>query len=102
MIEMTRDHTVMFTQYLLPHGKKVPNEFETTKEVADKAKTISDLGYVFEIEILRNGMVSATIGDPIEELDLAFAIHSNGPGLEHAIDKMIMDFSPATILQTEE
>jgi hypothetical protein len=60
------------------------------EEAALKAHRIITAGFRFEIEVLMDGKVSATIGD--DNADWAFAIHSNGPGLDVAINKMIMDF----------
>lgn len=85
-----RDHEVEFIRYSLPNGRRSFEQFLTTKAVHEAATRIINRGYRFEIEILRNGTVSATITD--DEADHAHALHSNGPGLEIAIDKMIVDF----------
>jgi hypothetical protein len=97
-------HTVWlipFTQYLLPNGRKRPEQYMTpNKDVADKARLILDAGFYFEAEILMNGFVSFTIGgkcqlekgDEPEDQDLAFAICPNGPQVTEKVDGMIRNF----------
>ena len=86
--------SVPFTQYILPYGRKERILFPATQEMADKAKLILDAGYVFEIEILRTGIISATITDPITECDVAIVLASNDETAPLKIKKMIMDFEP--------
>jgi hypothetical protein len=84
--------SVQFIQYMLPNGTKKPVWIDLPDEVEAKAALIRQAGFVFEIEVLRNGMVSATIGDPVHELDCAFAIVNNGLQVPKAIEDMIMKF----------
>lgn len=84
-------YTIPFTQYIPPDGLRNSTNFDmATKESWEKAQLIFAAGFRFEVEILSNGKVSASIGD--DNADWALAFHVNGPGLNDAINKMIMDF----------
>lgn len=48
---------MIFTQFLLPNGRKKQIEIIRSEEIENKAKKITDKGFNFEIELLRNGMV---------------------------------------------
>lgn len=85
-----------FTQYMLPDGRRKPIETEVSDDLRDKVQAILDAGLKFEIEILRNGMVSATICDHDNDMgDLAYSITSNGPAVTEGIEKMIREFDVA-------
>ena len=89
--EVPTGYSICFTQYIPPNGRKTPIDFDmATKESWEKAQLIEAAGFRFEIEILMDGKASATIGD--DNADWAYAIHANGPGLETAINQMILDF----------
>jgi uncharacterized protein YqgQ len=85
-----RSHKVEFIRYDLPDGRRSFDNFLTNKTVYAAATRIINRGHRFEVEILRNGMIHATITD--DEADHAHVLHPNGPGLELAIDKMIIEF----------
>lgn len=86
---------IPFTQYLLPNGRRINVEFTgATQESFDKAQLIMEATFRFEIEVLNNGMVSATISDHND--DYAQVICANGPEIDDAINKMIIDFDIET------
>ncbi len=86
---------VKFTQYILPDGTKKPVEIDLGPEIETLANDIIQAGFVFEIEILSNGMVSATISD--DEADHAHSITPNGPQVPEGIISMIRKFHDAQI-----
>jgi hypothetical protein len=62
-------------------------------DLEQKVKDIQKAGYIFEIEMLRTGQVSATIADPKIDEDVAFAkIVPNGPQVPVVINNMIREF----------
>lgn len=84
--------TIPFTQFLLPDGRKREMTIEVVPEVAEMASNLIADGYKFEIEILTNGMVSASVEKPESHEDdpqtLAMKIMPNGPGMQEAIEEM--------------
>jgi hypothetical protein len=85
---------VPFTQYILPNGKKRDLLMPASPEVMNKAGKILAEGYRFEIEILRTGEVSATIMDPIQEVDADIIIVENDERCPRKVCAMIMRFQP--------
>lgn len=83
---------IQFTQYLRPNGRPRLVTITLDEEAEDKARRIRAAGFVFEIEELTNGMVSATIADPEQDEDLVFSITANGPEVPVGLRKMIMEF----------
>lgn len=83
---------VPFTQFLLPDGRQKEIEISLDPDVEAKAQDIIAAGYKFEIEILRTGIISATIADPIQEEDVAHALMRNGIQVPPGITKMIENF----------
>jgi hypothetical protein len=79
---------VNFTQFLRPNGHKqiiiitVPEEYEA------RAKELTDAGYKFEIEVLRNGVVSMECCD--EEDCLSMQLVDNGPKVPDMV-KVLVD-----------
>jgi hypothetical protein len=92
---------IPFTQYVAPTGRAKPTSIEVANDVADKADVIIARGLTFEVEILSNGQVSATITDP-ERCDMDIVVVPNGPGVREAIEAMIRRFHipPAPVLPT--
>jgi hypothetical protein len=85
---------VPFTQFLLPHGKQKDVTIDLDEETEKLAKEILASGrYRFEIEVLRTGIVSATVSDLVEEQDVEYAkFVPNGPAVPGAIKDMIHSF----------
>lgn len=83
---------VPFTQYILPNGRREQMMFETDEAHATKAAIIREHGFEFEIEVLGDGAVSATIADHLNEEDVEICIASNGPPIAREIEKMIDRF----------
>jgi len=95
-------HNIPFTEYVLPHGRQKTTYFQTDNdEVFAKAQQIIDAGYVFEIETLRTGEVSATIVDPVEEMDAAITVMPNDIHANAQIAAMIMKFDPTKPTEKE-
>jgi len=86
------DYAIPFTQYLLPHGRKVEVSIERPKDVYDKAMDIIKTGHRFEVEILITGLVHMTITNDDDDQDQDGEIVNNGPEVPTAVDKMIMRF----------
>jgi hypothetical protein len=63
-----------------------------TDDVLQKAQLILDNGFTFESEELTTGDVSASIGDPEIEEDVAIFVSRNDHEIPNRIKKMIMDF----------
>lgn len=82
---------IPFTQYLRPDGRTKEIQFETSKELYDKAQLILAEGFVFECEILQTGHASATITDP-ELGDYRHALGENAPGFKEKVEQMILSF----------
>jgi len=76
-----------FTQYLLPNGDKKEIEFIVDGDTEIKAKSILKYGWVFEAEILTNGVVSLTISDGEE--DRVIQVCENGTTIPIVIEKLI-------------
>jgi len=97
-----RQYLIPFTEYKLPNGRQVDMDFPCYgDDLAEKAQAILDAGFRFDIEILRNGIVSATIGgqkqweegDEPEDGDVAMLLFPNGPDVPRNIRKLIMAFN---------
>lgn len=85
-------YQIVFTQYLRPNGRRQETTIAVEPETAERAAMILSLGFVFEIEVLMNGMISMTIGDPKEEVDVAQEICANSPVVPVTVKKMVMEF----------
>lgn len=85
---------VPFTQFLRPNGRQQQVTIKLDDETENMAKEILAIGrYRFEIEVLRNDMVSATVSDLVEEEDVLHAqIVPNGPMVPGAVKDMIRTF----------
>lgn len=83
--------TIPFTQYMLPHGRKVSVSIEVADDVAAKAAELIAQGVCFECEVLTTGQVSLTITDP-DLGDLDIRIRQNGPGIREAVEDMVRQF----------
>lgn len=83
-------YPVQFIQYFRPNGKPKPATIDRPREVFRKAVAIIEAGYRLEAEVLIGGLVSLTVGN--DEGDYAAEIHFNGPGLEDAVDRLILGF----------
>lgn len=82
---------IPFTQYLLPNGRRAAVRLPVDEETFAKAAEIMATGFVFEIEMLRDGRVSATITHP-EHGDAEIVLCANGPDVPAKIKTMIMRF----------
>jgi hypothetical protein len=87
---------IEFTQFLLPNGRQEKIYLplaNSTEEFRQKVAAILSAGFRFEIEMLRNGMVSATISDDYG--DWEYSITPNGPEVPDGIISMIQAFDIA-------
>lgn len=82
---------IPFVQYMRPHGHQVDTAIDRPQSVYDKAMKIIEAGYVFEAEVLTNGMVSLTIGG--KHTDVCMELVQNGKEVPAAVDKMINSFN---------
>jgi hypothetical protein len=78
---------ITFTQFLLPHGKRVSKIIDRPDTIADQAAELVAAGCRLEIEVLRTGEVSMAVeyGDET----LAIEIVPNGPKVPPAVDRII-------------
>ena len=80
---------IVFTQFLLPHGRIVATTIDRPDPIADKASELVGAGCRLEIEMLTTGEISMAVehdGDT-----WAIEIVPNGPEVPFAIDKIICD-----------
>ncbi len=85
--------TINFTQFLRPNGRQRTELVDVSIEVATKAKEITAAGLFLEAEILITGMVSLTIADRQDEVDLAIELVPNGPDTIAAVERLIRNFN---------
>ena len=85
---------IPFTQYKMPHGKKVDVTIARSDNIADKAHKLIDDGFIFECEMLMTGAISLTISDGKQ--DLAIELCTNGPEVLSAVDRLISEFKITT------
>lgn len=80
---------IVFTQFLLPHGRTVPNEIDRPDPIADQAAEMVAAGARLEIEILRTGEVAMAVeyGDETWAIEIV----ENGPAIPETVDKLICD-----------
>ncbi len=90
---------IKFTQFLMPDGRRDTVWIERPDDIVAKAKSICEAGFRFETEMLSDYQsVSLTISD--DDGDWAHEVVPNGPEVPQAIDRMILDFDPATAKAT--
>jgi len=82
--------TIPFIEYRLPHGERflvrTTNDLYTD-EVLRKAQDIIDAGFRFEIETLRNDMISMTISD--DDGDYAFVMCQNDENVPKSVVELV-------------
>lgn len=89
------DYLIPFTEFVLPDGRKRELNWHTKDRViAAKANAIITSGFVFEIERLRNGVVSVTITHD-EVGDIAHTLSHSDTTLTEKITAMIAAFNIA-------
>jgi hypothetical protein len=83
---------IPFTQFMLmrPNGRRVSVAYPCDDEVWEKSKQIIAAGFRFEAEVLMSGIVSLTIST--DEDDLAFELSENGPAIDQAVKRLVMEF----------
>jgi hypothetical protein len=79
---------IPFTQYVRPDGRRRFIEIERPPEIEARARALIEKGLVFEAEVLVTGEVSLTVGDPVEEEDIAIEITPNCH-INEAVDRLI-------------
>lgn len=84
------------TMFSLPNGQRSTIYGEIDDDLEEKVKEITDAGFIFEMEVLRTGQVSTTIGDPVTEMDCAFSITANDERVRAGLEKMIREFDVPT------
>lgn len=84
---------IPFTQYMLPNGRRVSTEIDRPPEVEAQAEKVLALGghvdYAFESEVLTNGMVSLTLADRIEGVDVLIELCPNDLAVPDAVDRLV-------------
>lgn len=86
---------IPFTQFLRPDGRKQSVTIDRPPEIEALARDVMRAGYRMEAEVLTTGEVSFEIvkdvPDPDEGDSLAIEICSNGPEVEGAVDRLILE-----------
>ena len=82
---------ILFTQYLLPNGRRQPQWIDRPAEVEAKAQRFIAAGGWYECEILTTGQVSFTACMNVngEPQDIEFQICANGPDVLDAVDQLV-------------
>lgn len=75
------------TQFHLPNGSPETVRAELPIEYEDDYKSMQAAGCRIELEVLRTGMVSATISSKTRDIDIRLA--PNGPGVLQAVQQML-------------
>ncbi len=83
---------IAYTQFMLPDGEKVQRSINRPDKIGEQAKIIVAKGYRLEAEVLRTGVVSFTIYDPVKDYDVCIELSDNGPAVGAAFDKLIKSF----------
>lgn len=85
--------SIKFTQYLMPDGRKQEVTIERDANVEQMANELIQLGYKFEIEMLRTGEISMTIEHPSNEdgEPLVIRVIPNGPLVPIMVDDMVFE-----------
>lgn len=81
---------VTLTQFLRPDDWQTDVTTMRPAAIAEKARRIQEAGLRLTAEVLATGEVSMCIEGP--ESDLAIRVVPNGPGVNEALDGMIMAF----------
>lgn len=81
--------TISMKYFVPPNGEHTLRDFDVSIEHWQKAQSIIEKGYIFEAELLSTGHTSFTIGDPVKEEDLAYAIAITPDGAKAKVEDMI-------------
>lgn len=84
---------ILFTQFLLPDGRRELRTFDAGAEVNSLANELIGAGYRFECEVLRTGHVHMDCCGPTREGDgpIALQVSSNGPEVVAAVEQLVRD-----------
>jgi hypothetical protein len=81
---------IKFTQFVHPHGRKVPVAIDHTPEVEALAEEMVKQGCLFEIEVLPGmGMVNMDIQPPDGAGVFAVEVVPNGPEVVEAVERLV-------------
>lgn len=86
--------TVEVTQFIQPHGRQSLATTEISDDCQEKYKLMQAAGCRLTAEVLGTGHVSVCIEDP-ELGDYKIELAKNGPDVQKAIEKMLMEFDSA-------
>jgi hypothetical protein len=71
---------VTFTKYTQPDGRRSQIQLPISEEAFPLAEALRMQGYVFEIEVLPNGIISQTVTDDDDDIEIELC----GPGGQEA------------------
>jgi hypothetical protein len=91
-------HTVLFTQYLRPDGRRRTIGTNVGDALKPKVETILANGFWFEIEMLTTGQIHMTISDDDGDYDSRICINSS-PIVTQNVESLIADFDINAALQ---
>lgn len=83
--------SIPFTQYLLPNGRQRPASLNTHATIEIQAYELIDAGYVFEVEMLSNGVIHMDCHQPGDELPISLQLCDNGPQVLEAVQNLVLD-----------
>ncbi len=87
-------HKILFTQYILPNGRKREIDlFTNDDDIFKKSKLIQNAGFRFECEYLITKELSLTILDIRKDQDVAIEICGKGEFVLDKLEKLIRDFT---------
>ena len=91
---------IPFTQYLRPNGKITYIQIDMEdQELHDKAETIIEAGYHFDIEVLRTGMISMTCERDPDQGEVYIQVCRNGPPVPVAVRTLVEEAHAALVGQ---
>ena len=97
-MDVLQPQGIEFTQYMLPDGRKRQQWISRSPEIEHLAALLRGAGCVFEIEVLRTGLISMSV----ERLDkdgevqvLSQKICMNGLAVPAAVDEMVQEANRA-------
>lgn len=84
--------SIVFTQYLMPRGRKQCTEIDMPKEIEALAQRFISAGGFYESEMLsdyRTVSLTACFEQPDGDNDIAIEIAQNGPAILGAVERLV-------------
>lgn len=98
---MSERMTVEVTQFVQPHGRQIPMTTEVSDKCREKYNQMQSAGCRLTAEVLGTGTISLCIEEP-DLGDYRIELARNGPDVQAAIERMLMEFDPAQFQEWAE